>query len=74
MLLNRLNQNALGKLAKEMTSGQVKSAEILLRKLIPDLSSVDQTTEVNVNYVAAAPEIQPDKDKWLQQHAPSTIQ
>jgi hypothetical protein len=39
MLLNRLSDNALGKLKSEMTSSQVKSAEILLRKCLPDLSA-----------------------------------
>lgn len=41
-LINRLNKNALGALGdKEMTSGQIRSAEILLRKVLPDLSAVD---------------------------------
>lgn len=39
MLLNRLANNALGKLKAEMTPSQVRSAEILLRKTIPDLSA-----------------------------------
>lgn len=37
-LINRLNDNANGKI--EMTNSQVKSAEILLRKTLPDLSAV----------------------------------
>ena len=39
MLINRLMQNALGKLKTEMTPGQVRAAEVLLRKSLPDLSA-----------------------------------
>lgn len=38
-LINRLMDNANG--AVELTSGQIKSIEILLRKSLPDLSSVE---------------------------------
>ena len=38
VLLNRLHNNALGEI--EMTAGQIKSAEILLKKALPDLSTV----------------------------------
>ena len=38
-LVNRLMDNAFGKV--EMTSQQVRSAEILLRKSLPDLSSIE---------------------------------
>lgn len=38
MLLSRLHDNVLGKI--EMSQGQIKSAEILLRKSLPDLSAV----------------------------------
>lgn len=38
-LVQRLFQNALGEI--EMTSQQIRSAEILLKKTLPDLSSMD---------------------------------
>lgn len=38
VLIKRLHDNANGKV--EMTNSQVKSAEILLRKVTPDLQSV----------------------------------
>lgn len=38
-LVNRLQGHALGE--NEMTPTQIKAAEILLRKSIPDLSSID---------------------------------
>ena len=42
-LVNRLTDHALGKV--ELSSTQVRSIEILLRKSIPDLSSVQLTGE-----------------------------
>jgi hypothetical protein len=42
-LVNRLQANALGTIAKELTPGQLKSIEILLKKTVPDLSSVAHT-------------------------------
>lgn len=40
-LINRLSSNALGTLKAEMSTSQVRSAEILLRKALPDLSQVE---------------------------------
>lgn len=37
-LINRLEQNALGEI--ELTSGQIKSIEVLLKKTLPDLQAV----------------------------------
>lgn len=45
MLINRLNDNALGELETEMTTGQIRSAEILLKKTLPDLTSADDALE-----------------------------
>ncbi len=48
-LLARLEENADGRLCNnnkdpiEMTSGQIKSAEIFLKKVLPDLQSIDST-------------------------------
>lgn len=42
-LLNRLNNHAAGKC--EMSQTQVRAAEILLKKSLPDLSSVEMTGE-----------------------------
>lgn len=53
VILNRLEKNALGELDTEMTAGQVKSADILLRKVMPDLSesAVKSSGELTVNIV-----------------------
>ncbi len=44
-LINRLLDNALAE-EEFLTAGQIKSAEILIRKVIPDLKQVEQTLEV----------------------------
>ena len=44
-LLNRLGDCASGNV--EMTSQQIKAAEILLKKVMPDLKSVDMAGEIN---------------------------
>ena len=57
-LVNVLQNNSLGKLKQELSASRLKSIEILLRKVIPDLSSVEQNTDINVNveyYVSAKP-------------------
>ena len=42
MLINALSDHALGK--NDMSATQVRAAEILLRKSIPDLQAVDHTS------------------------------
>lgn len=42
-LVNRLNNHVLGK--AEMSPTQLKAAEILLKKSLPDLSSVEHTSD-----------------------------
>ena len=41
MLVNRLYDNALGLI--ELSQGQLKSIEILLKKTIPDLKSIEHS-------------------------------
>lgn len=52
-LLERLERNAMGELNPEMTATQIRSAEIALKKAIPDLQSMtisgdDEGPPVNV--------------------------
>lgn len=44
-LINRLQDNGMGKLDAELSQGQIKCIEILLRKSLPDLSSVELSGE-----------------------------
>ena len=46
MLVNALNEHALGN--KNMVATQIRAAEILLKKVIPDLSSVAAKVESTV--------------------------
>ena len=40
VILERLERNALGELEQPMTRDQIKSAETVLKKCIPDLQSI----------------------------------
>jgi len=42
-LINRLTAHALGKLKKPMDASQVRAAEVLLKKRLPDLATVEHT-------------------------------
>ncbi len=46
-LVNVLTDQALGKAKKELTPSRLKAIEILLRKSLPDLSSVTLTGDAN---------------------------
>jgi len=46
VLLDRLQKHALGEI--EMTAAQVKSAEVVLRKTIPDLKAVEHSGGVDI--------------------------
>jgi hypothetical protein len=47
VLVKRLNAHSLGEV--EMTPTQIKAAEILLRKTIPDLKAVEMSGKVDVD-------------------------
>jgi len=48
-LVNRLEQNAFGTI--ELTQGQLRSIEILLKKTLPDLQSIEHNGGVDLNVV-----------------------
>lgn len=49
-LINRLNDHVFGEV--ELSPTQVRSAEILLKKTLPDLSSTEHSGEVSVKRAA----------------------
>ena len=54
VLVERLVKHALGQI--EMTATQLRAAEILLKKTIPDLSAVEHSGELeHTTYVAQLP-------------------
>jgi hypothetical protein len=57
VILDRLQQHAIGQL--EMTPTQIRAAEILLRKVIPDLQAVQHSGEVT--HSVRAVELQDDQ-------------
>tara|TARA_R110002020_G_scaffold48382_7_gene138005 strand:+ start:4035 stop:4328 length:294 start_codon:yes stop_codon:yes gene_type:complete len=46
-LIDRLQQNAFGELAEELSPSRLKSIEILLRKTLPDLATVQIVGDEN---------------------------
>lgn len=39
-LMNRLHKHAIGELEKPMSATEIRAAEVILKKTVPDLSSV----------------------------------
>jgi len=70
-IINRLQNHILGKL--ELSSTQVRCAEILLKKTIPDLSPSENKTEVVHRYVARLPNKAANSEAWQKQHAPKPV-
>ena len=58
-LINRLTNHALG--LEEMENSQVRAAEILLKKILPDLSNVDFQGEVDAELKVIRKEYKPSK-------------
>jgi hypothetical protein len=65
MLINALHDNVTGK--KKLDSGQIKSAEILLRKSVPDLTAVEMSGELeHKGEVGIRPQL--TREEWLALH------
>jgi len=65
MLVNRLVDHILGKV--EMSPSQVRSAEILLRKTLPDLTAIDMDAQVNDNKAISSEAM--SVAAWLTHHS-----
>ncbi len=70
-LINRLMAHAFGTV--EMTPTQVRAAEIVLRKSLPDLAMVEHKGAIEHSYVMRVPATARTTEEWQQQHAPQTI-
>lgn len=70
-ILNALIEHVDGK--REMSATQVSAGVALLRKVLPDLSSAENKTEVVHRYVARLPQKAPDAKAWQQQHSPKSL-
>ena len=64
-LVQRLQAHIFGKV--ELTVSQVSGINVLLRKVLPDLTSTAVTADINVRYVAHLPELI-SREAWLQKY------
>jgi hypothetical protein len=71
-ILSRLIDHVEGKI--DLTASQVTAGLGLLRKVMPDMASVEHSGEVITHYVAELPSVSVDADKWVDQYAPKRLQ
>ena len=69
MLVNRLTDHIVGKV--DLSQTQLRAIEILLRKALPDLSSVEMKHEGATPFALIPQEIQ-DVSEWEQLATPKT--
>lgn len=62
-IINRLQKHVDGDI--EMSATQLRAAEILLRKTLPDLTSVEHSGEVTTSYVMQMPPVAESTEEWL---------
>ncbi len=67
-IINRLHKLIMGEV--EMPPHAVTAALGLLRKTLPDLTSVEHSGEITKTYVARMPSKPADMDEWLKKHSP----
>jgi hypothetical protein len=67
-IINRLHKLIMGEV--EMPPHAVTAALGLLRKTLPDLTSVEHSGEITKTYVARMPSKSADIDEWRKKHAP----
>lgn len=68
-IINRLNKLIQGEI--DMPPHAVTAALGLLRKALPDLTSVEHSGEVKKTYVVRMPLAPADMAEWQKQYAPS---
>lgn len=68
MLVNALMNHVAGK--RELSATQVRAAEILLRKIVPDLASVEHSGEIEHKYAVEVPAPAASVESWSQQQTP----
>lgn len=62
-----------GKLV-DLSATQVRGIEVLLRKVVPDLATIEHKGEVTHHYVAQVPAVAETTEEWQKQHVPPTMQ
>lgn len=66
-LVKRLTDHING--AVELNKSQVSAALGLLKKTLPDLTSVEHSGEIETHYVARLPTLSKNMDEWDKTHA-----
>jgi len=66
-LIRRLQDHVRGKI--NLTRTQIRAADILLRKIIPDLTQTSVTGEMTHKYVVEVPPLL-TKNEWLEKYKP----
>jgi hypothetical protein len=74
MLLERVQNFALGNDPDAMSTNQLRAALSLLDKVIPSLQTVEINREETKVYVLRAPEPAKDATDWLKNYGPKTIE
>lgn len=78
MLINRLEDHAFAEVGPDgeildpkhrMTPTQLKAIEVLLRKCLPDVASIQITNNTTHNHVVRLPLVAKTTDEWIQQIA-----
>ena len=64
MLINRLQDNALGLLDPAMTAGEIKTAQHLVDKYLPSLSAVESQVKQETSFLVEAPMQIDDPKEW----------
>ena len=79
MLINRLVDHALGNndpqtgKPVQLSPTQVTAANILLKKVMPDLAATELSGEVARPTVIRAPDTVADSKAWLDKHGPKRV-
>lgn len=68
LIRNRLMKHIIGEL--EMTPTQIRAAEILLNKSVPNLGHIEHAGEINHNFVSRMPAPAENAEQWQAQHSP----
>lgn len=71
-IIDKLHKHLNGD--NQMSQTQLKAAEILLRKSLPDLSNTQITGELTHSYVMALPQAIATTTEWQQTQVPARLQ
>ena len=70
-IIDRIQADIDGEI--ELRPSQVTGALGLLRKVLPDLNTVDVSGDVTNTWVVEIPGLSPNDDTWQQQHTPKPL-